>query len=81
MIFQSKSNKPGGEESPEARATRIQRIVAAAKAAGERIPGDIRLIGTREPSEAEKVYGASLEINGIGHSAGGRRPSASSQEQ
>ena len=56
----TESAKPNGE-STATRASRIRRVVEKAKAAGEKVPSGVRLIGTREATEAEKAFGATLE--------------------
>ncbi len=53
--------KPLRSEPEEVRAARIREVIEKAKAAGEKIPPGVHLIGTREPTETERAFGATLE--------------------
>lgn len=54
-------SQPLHDEPEEVRARRIREVVEKAKAAGEKIPPGIHLLGTRAPTEAERAFGATLE--------------------
>jgi len=60
-VRRTELKKPPHSETPETRASRIRRVVETAKAAGEKVPPGINLIGTREATEAERAFGATLE--------------------
>src|SRR3989442_15991414 len=48
-------------DTPGARRARFNRMIAKAKARGEKIPAGVKLIAFRDPTPAEREYGKKLE--------------------
>ena len=68
--------QPLQSESSEARASRVRRVVEKGKADGEKVPPGVKLIDTREPTEAERAFGATLEQQARGCLARGAHAAA-----